>query len=54
MHVVAIFTVPCMDNVVGINFGHIQGRNALDPHDLTDAAVQRREQVVDGIAILIK
>ncbi len=47
-HVAAIFTVPWMDNVVGINFGRIQGKNALDPRDLTDAEVIGREQVLDA------
>ncbi|MFP7285708.1 FAD-dependent oxidoreductase [Shouchella clausii] len=51
-HVAAIFTVPWIDNVVGINFGRIQGKNALNPQDLTDAEVIGREQVLDGIAFL--
>ncbi|TSB47457.1 FAD-dependent oxidoreductase [Alkalicoccobacillus porphyridii] len=51
-HVAAIFTVPWMEKVVGVNFGRVQGKSALDPKELTEAEVIGREQVLDGIAFL--
>ncbi|UFT98685.1 FAD-dependent oxidoreductase [Radiobacillus kanasensis] len=53
-HVASIFTIPWLNDVVGVNFVRIQGKSALDPKELTEAEIIGREQVVDGIAFLKK
>lgn len=51
-HVASIFTIPWLDNVVGVNFGRITGRLALDPKALTEAEIIGREQVLEGLEFL--
>jgi Dehydrogenases (flavoproteins) len=51
-HVASIFTIPWLDNVVGVNFGRITGRLALDPKALTEAEIIGREQIREGLEFL--
>lgn len=51
-HIASIFTIPWISDVVGINYGRIQGKNALDPKDLTDAEIEGRGQVLEGVEFL--
>lgn len=53
-HISSIFTIPWLNDVVGINFSRIQGKNNLDPKELTEAEIEGREQVIDGLQFLKK
>ena len=50
-HVASIFTIPWIDNVVGVNFGRISGRLALDPKMLTESEIIGREQLREGLRV---
>lgn len=52
-HVSAIFSIPWIDHVVGVNYGRVSG-SALDPIELTNAEIMGRKQVMEGIAFFRK
>jgi hypothetical protein len=50
----AVFTIPWLHGVVGVNFGRVQMRSGLDPADLTEAEIEGRRQVAEGLAMFRK
>lgn len=50
----AIFTIPWLEGVVGVNFGRIQGLTALDPACMTKAEMEGRRQVANAVELFHK
>ncbi|MCG8335478.1 MAG: FAD-dependent oxidoreductase [Proteobacteria bacterium] len=50
----SIFTIPWLEGVVGVNFGRVQGKNPLHVEDISEAEIEGRKQVEDGINFLTK
>ena len=50
----SIFSIPWLNGVVGVNFGRVQGRSGLDSFELTEAEIEGKTQVEEGLEFFKK